>query len=93
MTTKQMQRTLSGLSMAQRGVYHVLKHYGPMHDEMLVAIYPHAVRLLDRGHRYPAQTPSGLRTRRSELVKRGAVIAKDVLRDQPGPSPRVWIAL
>lgn len=57
--------------MAQRGVYHLLKHAGPMTDAELVELYPAARRLLDRGHRYPEQTPSGLRTRRAELVSLG----------------------
>ena len=77
------------MTMSQRGVYHVLKHYGPMPDSMLVAIYAEAIKLLNRGARYPQQTPSGLRTRRAELTRKGYVLARP---DKIG-GKRVWEAL
>lgn len=65
------------ITMAQRAVYHLLKHVGPSTDADLVDLYPAARRLLDRGSRYPEQQPSGIRTRRAELVAKGYVVEHD----------------
>jgi hypothetical protein len=76
------------ITMAQRGVYHLLKHLGPATDAELVDLYPAARRLLDRGSRYPEQKPSGIRTRRSELVEKGYVVEHDRLNGR-----KLWRAV
>jgi hypothetical protein len=68
------------ITSAQRGVYHLLKHVGPSTDADLVFLYPGSRRLLTRGDRYPEQQPSGIRTRRSELVRKGYVVKHDTVR-------------
>jgi hypothetical protein len=95
MTKTQAKRTLTGLSMAQRGVFHLLKSAGPLTDTELVELYPTARRVLDRGHRYPEQRPSGIRTRRNELVARGAVIDTGERVRLPGSrrASTIWRAL
>jgi hypothetical protein len=57
------------LSFSQDAVYKVLKRYGPMDDSRLVKRYQ---KLVDIG-RVPAQSESGIRTRRSELAVKGKV--------------------
>lgn len=76
------------ITMAQRGVYHLLKHRGPSTDADLVRLYPCGRELLDRGYRYPEQTPSGIRTRRSELVAKGYVVEHDRIK-----GVRIWRAI
>lgn len=57
------------ITMRQRAVYHLLKHMGPSTDADLVRTYNRGIKLLDRGARYPQQSPSGIRTRRHELTE------------------------
>lgn len=51
---------------SQQAVLECFAHFGPMYDEELVQKY--GWTYLSRG--WPSQSPSGLRSRRSELVKR-----------------------
>ena len=51
---------------SQQAVYECFRHYGPMYDEEFIQKYGWAART----HGWPEQSPSGLRTRRSELVTR-----------------------
>lgn len=78
---------------AQRGVYHLLKHVGPSTDADLVSLYPSVQRMLTRGDRYPEQQPSGVRTRRSELVHKGYIERHDVVRNKRGQKVILWRAV
>lgn len=80
---------------AQRAVYHMLRHFGPLTDEAILVLYDPARRvILDRGYRYPEQTPSGLRTRRSELVRKGYVAdTGETVRTLNGIPAAVWRAI
>ena len=49
---------------AQSAVLRFLRRNGPMEDERLVKLY----------NGDPTQSPSGLRTRRAELVKKGLIV-------------------
>lgn len=80
------------INMAQRGVYHLLKHIGPSTDADLVFLYSGARRLLERGDRYPEQEPSGIRTRRNELVRKGYVVKHDTIRSR-GRKVILWRAI
>lgn len=80
------------ITMAQRAVLHLLKHVGPSTDADLVSLYPSVQRMLDRGDRYPAQTPSGIRTRRNELVLKGYVFGTDKVRNANGRLVWIWSA-
>ncbi len=74
------------LRETQTAVLTFLRQYGPMTDEKLVAEYA----LL---HATPSQSPSGLRTRRGELVRQGLV--RDTGRREKlrsGSSGNVWEA-
>lgn len=62
--------SIDRLSDRQGEVYWVLARYGHATDSELVTAYNYAAA---RGVVSP-QSPSGIRTRRSELVARGAVV-------------------
>ena len=53
----------------QRAVYDLMKWSGPISDDHLLDLY----RTWSERGRFPRQSPSGIRTRRSELVARGLV--------------------
>jgi hypothetical protein len=55
----------------QQAVLKILEIYGPLTDEQLVGLYGRASQ--NNEHRFPKQSPSGLRTRRHELVELGKV--------------------
>jgi len=55
---------------SQDAVLKILARYGPLTDERIAEVY----RLHGESMRLPAQSPSGLRTRRKELVDRGLVV-------------------
>jgi hypothetical protein len=75
------------ITATQRGVYHVLKHFGAMTDADLVRQYE--ILKDHTGRVHPSQSPSGLRTRRAELVAKGYVEATgDKLAGR-----RIWAAI
>ena len=61
--------SVGDVRLSQAAVARVLKTFGPLTDEDLVLLYEQ-VRLLNH---LPAQSPSGIRTRRAELVRLGLV--------------------
>lgn len=82
------------ITMSQRAVYHLLKHFGDLTDEAIAALYGPGRLLLDRGYRYPVQIDSGLRTRRLELVRKGYVRATgEQVRTTRNRKASVWTAL
>lgn len=92
--TTPSRKTRPSITMRQRAVYHVLRHYGTMTDTDLVAQYATLIKHLHRGYRYPAQSPSGLRTRRSELVRKGYIIDTGQRVQLPsGRKAAVWQAI
>jgi hypothetical protein len=64
-TSHEAARSITGLRRSQRDVLRVLRSYGPMTDEQLVARYTALAKLKDSALR--PQSPSGIRTRRAEL--------------------------
>lgn len=58
------------IRISQRCVLAVLRTHSPLTDEELVTMYEDARR---RFQVFPPQSPSGIRTRRAELVKQGLV--------------------
>jgi len=63
-------RSLDNLTERRQAVWAILLEHGPMTDEVLLAIYE---QFADDGL-VPPQSPSGVRTRRNELTKRGLAI-------------------
>lgn len=59
------------LRASQTAVLRVLREYGPTSDYMLAENYDTARHM---GYDLPRQSPSGLRTRRKELVAAGFVV-------------------
>lgn len=79
--------TVDGVTDAQARVVVLLARYGAATDEDLADRYQRMIRLLG----WPLISPSGLRTRRAELVERGDVIASDVEgRTASGRSATIW---
>lgn len=75
------------LTRNRKAVLVVLRELGPMTDEQLHSAYSARART----GRAPAQSPSGLRTRRCELVRMGLVKSLgEVVRN--GSSRCVWAA-
>lgn len=58
---------------SQAAVMLVLNECGPVTDETLVATY-HRAWARDTENLLPRQSPSGIRSRRAELVRRGLVV-------------------
>lgn len=72
---------------AKEAVRDCLALYGPLADERLVHLYGQTRRM----HGWPAQSPSGIRTRRAELVADGIVVdTGDVTRLESGRLGRLW---
>ena len=65
-------RSVEDLNAKQRAVLKIFENYsrGPLSDELLIVAY-HGYS--DRPE-YPKQSPSGLRSRRSELVRAGLLV-------------------
>lgn len=79
--------TVDGVTDAQARVVVLLARYGPGTDEDLADRYQRMIRLLG----WPLISPSGLRTRRAELVDRGDVVdSKLEGRTASGRSATVW---
>lgn len=73
---------------SQHAVWAVLNTIGPATDTELIQAY---ADVSERGHLFPPQSPSGIRTRRAELVRQGSVIdtgVRDILRS--GRRSIVW---
>ena len=58
-------RSVSGTEHVRAAILSILGRYGNLTDEEIALIY---------GNRAPEVSPSGLRTRRAELVARGLVV-------------------
>lgn len=76
------------LTTGQNAVLSFLKRRGPLTDAELVALYPADTLAVLRA----AQTPSGLRTRRSELVKKGYVVAHSTQKSLSNRNVTKWAA-
>jgi hypothetical protein len=70
-TSHEAARSLHDLPTRRRAVLAVIRRWGPMTDALLVETYDAE---LDAGTLLPPQSHSGIRTRRSELVRSGDVI-------------------
>ena len=75
---------------SQSAVLSCLKQQGPRHDALLISDYE--AQQAEQG--WPKQSPSGIRTRRSELVARGFVAdSGGRQRLTSGRMAIVWVAL
>jgi hypothetical protein len=82
--------SLDSLPERRQAVYGVLVEYGPLTDEAIAEVY---AGLVDAGL-VPAQSPSGLRTRRSELVRSELVVdSGERGRTSTGRVAVVWTAV
>ena len=82
--------SLDSLPERRQAVYGVLAEHGPLTDEALAEVY---AGLADAGL-VPAQSPSGLRTRRSELVRSDLVVdTGERGRTATGRVAVVWAAV
>lgn len=78
----------AALRASQEAVLKFLRRHGPATDVELVEGYPEWARAL-----HPPQSPSGLRTRRHELVEAGAVVDTGDRAELPsGRKAIVWAA-
>lgn len=87
-TSAQAAATVGDLRPRQRAVYDLLAKAGPMADDRLVLRY---AALQGRGQ-VPPQTPSSIRTRRSELHDAGWVRCVGKGRNAAGNPVKVWAA-
>jgi hypothetical protein len=79
------------LRSSQDAVLRVFKLYGAMSDEMLVRVYESLMK--KEPSIFPQQTPSGLRTRRHELVLREKIVYSGKRDESLGDrriKPRIW---
>lgn len=75
-----------GIRDRQNAILDLLKQRGPMIDETIARTYAQTPNL-------PKQSPSGLRTRRSELVELGLVIwTGGTEKTTSGRQSRIWAA-
>lgn len=76
-------RSVTGVTERQRALLALFRHFGPMTDVEIAENYPAS---------FPKQSPSGLRTRRAELVEQGLVRWDGFTRTLPsGREARVWL--
>ena len=61
-TSHQAEKSVSGLAESYRIIQGLFRLYGPMNDEQLLQVWPHATKRASQ---------SGIRSRRSELVAAG----------------------
>ena len=79
------------LRASQVAVLHLLRQVGAVTDEELVAAYSTAMRAHPVA--WPPQSPSGIRSRRAELVRSGDVVANGWRQSrQTGNRMTVWRA-
>ena len=79
------------LRSSQDAVLRIFKLYGAMSDEMLVRVYESQMK--KNPGLFPQQTPSGLRTRRHELVLREKIVYSGKRDESLGDrriKPRIW---
>jgi hypothetical protein len=79
------------LRSSQDAVLRVFKLYGAMSDEMLVRVYESLMK--KEPSIFPQQTPSGLRTRRHELVLLEKIVysgKRDASLGDRRIKPRIW---
>lgn len=80
--------TSDAIRTSQMAVYALLRRLGPMNDQELV------VRYYQQTGGVPYQSPSGIRTRRSELVAAGLVRdSGDRATLDSGRQAIVWVAV
>lgn len=87
-TSWEAARSVRGIRESQRAVLVLFRARGAMNDEKLIALYRrHADRL-------PAQSDSGIRTRRKELVESGLLVDSGrKARMRSGRMSIVWRAV
>lgn len=84
-TSHRAAASLTNLRPAQEEVLALFRKYGPMIDEEMLS---------RAGDEQVKQTPSGLRTRRSELVEAGLMVDSGEQRPTPsGHNAIVWVAV
>ncbi|WP_319456907.1 MULTISPECIES: hypothetical protein [unclassified Mycobacterium] len=77
------------LRTSQTAVLAVLRHHGPLDDRTLVDVYD----MLVATGAQPRQSPSGIRSRRHELVEAGQVVdTGDRVKLPSGRRAIVWAA-
>lgn len=92
-TSHQAARSVKNLTKNQMAVEEVLKVNQPVTDETLIKAYEHAVvhaNILVEHERLPRQSPSGIRTRRKELVEQGRVCSYDKIKNSAGRQTIRW---
>lgn len=91
-TSHQAAASVKKLRSKQQAVWEVLNRIGPAPDVGIVASYANASRV--NPEKYPTQSVSGIRTRRSELVGMGlARYAGFKVKLQTGRQAQVWEAV
>lgn len=89
-TSREAAESVAELTLRRRAVLGFLRVNGPMTDTLLVEGY---LAEIERGLLLPPQSESGIRTRRSELVRSGDVIDTGVRWRLPsGRRAIVWRA-
>lgn len=90
-TSHLAERSVTNVRYKQSLVWAVLDEFGPLTDEELLEIYDQAVGLSG----VDPQSPSGLRTRRAELVELGHVewTGKRIRSSTNNRLRRVWRAV
>lgn len=79
--------SVGDLRLSQACVHRLLGTFGPMSDELLCALYEKFWRQYD----YPQQSPSGIRSRRAELVRLGLVVdTGEKVEMTSGRMAKVW---
>lgn len=74
------------VSRGQEAVYECLRLFSPLTDEKLIEKYA----LWRLHHVWPMQSPSGIRSRRAELVRLGLVVADGEGRTAAGRKCSKW---
>lgn len=81
-------RSVADLTGKQQAVLDLLRASGPMTDEQLIDAYRQSAGLSSA--LWPEQSESGIRTRRSELARRGLVESVGTASTRSGRTCRVW---
>jgi hypothetical protein len=79
--------SVRGLTAKQEAVLAVLREAtGPLHDQQLAVMYEYR----RKAQGWPEQSPSGLRTRRAELVAAGQVVKAGRTKLASGRAAALW---